>query len=84
MAYARLEESQFHYVIQVGKREFPLIIMQDGMSEWDDHTDQRQIRHPRDRYLEISAFAGNGRAIRQLANECIEFTVPVPLPKAIL
>jgi hypothetical protein len=74
----------FYYVIEVGDREFPLVIMPDGMSQWDDHTGRRRVRHPQDQYLELRAFTGEPRALNQLENELLEFTISVPMPEKIL
>ncbi len=27
----------FYYVIEIEDREFPVVILPDGMSQWDDH-----------------------------------------------
>jgi len=83
MTSSRLDEPLFHYVIQIGDREFLLIIMPDGMSHWDDHTGRHRLRHPRDQYLELAAFAGDYQASQQLHNECIEFTISVPVSEPI-
>lgn len=74
----------YYYIIEVGDREFPLVIMPDGMSQWDDHTGRRKIRHPRDQYLELRAFAGERRASDQLENELLEFTISAPMPEKIV
>jgi len=74
----------FYYVIEIGDREFALIIMTDGMSQWDDHTGRRRVRHPRDQHLELRAFTGETCALNQLENELLEFTISVPMPEKIL
>lgn len=83
MILSRLDEPLFHYVIQIGDREFPLVIMADGMSQWDDHTGRCKLRHPWDQYLELAAFAGDRQASQQLHNECLEFTISVPVTEPI-
>jgi hypothetical protein len=74
----------FHYVIAVRGKEFPLVIMADGISHWDDHTERLQLRSPQNRYLEIQAFAGDREALRQLGNELLEFTITVRVPEDIV
>jgi hypothetical protein len=74
----------FYYVIEVGDREFTLVIMPDGMCQWDDHTGRRRIRHPRDQHLELRAFAGERRAFDQLENELLEFTISATVPQRVL
>ncbi len=74
----------FYYVIEVGGKEFPLVIMADGLSHWDDHTERLQLRPPQNRFLEIQAFAGDPAALRQLGNEMLEFTISVRMPDRII
>jgi len=73
-----------HYVLEIQGREFLLVILSDGTSQWDDHTGRRTLWHPRDRYLELWAFAGNALAFRHLENECLEFTISAPVPDQIV
>jgi hypothetical protein len=77
-------QPMFYYVIEIEDREFPVVILPDGMSQWDDHTGRRRIRHPRNRYLEFRAFTGDQCAFNQLENELLEFTVSAPMPEKIL
>ena len=74
----------FYYVIEIGDGEFPLVILPDGMSQWDDHTGRHRVRHPRDQHLELQAFTGDRRALSQLENELLEFTISAPMPEKIL
>ena len=74
----------FYYVIEIGDREFPLVIMPEGMSQWDDHTGRRRIRHPDHQHLELRAFAGDHHAFCQLENELLEFTVSAAVSQEIL
>jgi len=83
MTSPKLDEPLFYYLIQIGDREFPLVIMRDGTSQWDDHTGRRRLRHSGDQYLELAAFAGDSQAFQQLSNECLEFTISVPVPEMI-
>jgi len=73
-----------HYALLVAGREFLLTIHADGSSHWDDHSERRNLRHPRDRYLELAAFAGDAAAFRRLQHECMEFTIDAPVTKEIL
>ena len=73
-----------HYVLEIQGREFLLVILSDGTSQWDDHTGRRTLRHPRDKYLELWAFAGDANAFRRLQNECLEFTISAPVPDQIV
>jgi hypothetical protein len=72
-----------YYVIEIGGREFPLVIMADGMSQWDDHTGRRSIRHPHHQHLELRAFTGDRHALCQLQNELLEFTLSAAVPQRI-
>lgn len=74
----------FHYAIEIQGREFLLVVTPDGMSQWDDHTERRSLRHPRDQYLELWAFGGNQDAFRRLQNERLEFTISAPVPEHIV
>jgi len=67
-------------VIEIADREFPLVVMRDGMSRWDDHTERRKIRQPCHQNLELQAFAGNQQALHQIENELLEFTLSVAVP----
>jgi hypothetical protein len=71
-------------VLETQGREFLLVILSDGTSQWDDHTGRRTLRHPRDQYLELWAFAGDAQAFRRLQNECLEFTISAPVPDQIV
>ena len=73
----------FHYVIEIEHREFPLVILPDRTSQWDDHTGRHRIRHPHDRHLELRAFAGERHAFYQLKNELVEFTISAAVPERI-
>jgi len=73
-----------YYALEVEGREFLIVILSDGTSQWDDHTGRRRLRHPRDQYLELWAFGGDGDAFQRLRNECLEFTISVPISDAIL
>lgn len=73
-----------HYVIEIEDREFLLVILSDGTSQWDDHTGRRRIRHPRDQHLELRSFTGERRAFDQLESELLEFTISAPIPEKIV
>jgi hypothetical protein len=77
------QRPMFYYVIEVRRREFPLVIMPDGMSHWDDHSERRVLRRSEDRLLELYALAGDNEAMRQLGNELLEFTISVRVPDNI-
>ncbi len=77
-------QPSFYYCIQIENREFLVAIAPDGSSQWDDHTGRRTFRHPQNRNLELSAFAGDKNALRQLQNECLEFIISVPVPNEIV
>jgi succinate dehydrogenase flavin-adding protein (antitoxin of CptAB toxin-antitoxin module) len=77
------QTSVFHYVIEIEDREFLLVIMPDGMSHWDDHTQRRTIRHPSHQHLELRAFAGDEKAFRLLKKETSEFTISVAVPEKV-
>ena len=77
------QRPMFYYVIEVQRREFPLVIMPDGMSHWDDHTERRALRRSEDQLLEVYALAGDRKAIRQLGNELLEFTISIRIPDNI-
>lgn len=72
-----------YYVIEIAGREFPLVIRPDGISQWDDHTGRRRIRHPDHQYLELRAFSGDRRALAQLQNELLEFSISVEVPREL-
>jgi hypothetical protein len=73
-----------YYALEVVGREFLLAINSDGSSQWDDHSERRRIRHPRDRFLELAAFAGDPNAFRRLEHECIEFAIDATVTQEIL
>lgn len=73
----------FYYLIEIEDKEFPLVIMPDGMSQWEDHDERRKTRHPQDRHLELQALLGDQRACRKLRNELLEFTISVEVPKKL-
>ena len=83
MTPPKLDEPLFYYVIQIDDREFPLVIMPDGISQWDEHTERLRIRDSRHRDLELRAFAGDRYALQQLQNELSEFTISIAAPETI-